>query len=292
MDETMTPTRLMDETVKEIKRMMEIHHIEIETVLGLGIGAVGPLDRNQGIVHNPQNFLSPEWKNVEICKIAKEQLGFHVTLDNGANAAILGEYWMEEDEQLEHLLYLHVGVGIRSSMIVGGELVYGAVDMEGAVGQMIIQCDGAIPRSDSGNYGSWESYVSTHVLVQLAKSQIKLGRDSWLNSYIDNVENLTFPLIEQALKAEDPMVKELFVQSSCYFGIGLANMLNILHPQKVIMGGPLISNNDLFYENATKVALNKTYHAPTYEVVFEKSKLGDEAVAVGAAATIIKEMTN
>lgn len=290
MDKTMTPTLLMDETVKEIKRMMAAHDIYSDDVLGMGIGAVGPLNRARGIIHNPQNFLAPEWKDVEICKIAEERLGFHITLDNGANAAILGEYWMEKDDQVEHLLYLHVGMGIRSSMIVGGELVYGAVDMEGAVGQMIIQCDGSIPRTPTGNYGSWESYVSTYALEQLTKTQLKLGRDSWLNQHVEDIEALTYPMIEQALLAEDPMIKELFMQSSSYFGVGIANMLNILHPQKVIMGGMLISNNELFYENATKVALNKTYHAPAYQVVFEKSRLGDDAVAVGAAVTIIKEM--
>jgi predicted NBD/HSP70 family sugar kinase len=291
MDETMTPALLLQETVEEVERMLDKHKIGIDLVLGMGIGAVGPLDRVIGMILDPQNFPSLGWKSVEICKIAQEQLGFHVTLDNGANAAILGEYWMEADAQLEHLLYLHVGVGIRSSMIVGGQLVYGAVDMEGAVGQMIIQSDGVSPRQESGNFGSWESFASTYALEQMAKSHIKLGRESLLTEYVENVDQIKFPMLERAMLEEDPMVKELFIRASCYFGVGLANMLNTLHPQKVILGGPLISGNDLFYENATKVALKKTYHAPVYQVIFEKSRLGDDAVAVGAAATVIKQMT-
>lgn len=69
------------------------------------------------------------------------------------------------------------------------------------------------------------------------------------------------------------------------------NLLNILHPQKVILGGPLITGNDLFFEYAKQVAIQKTYHYPTYQVIFEQSKLADDAVALGAAATIIQQLT-
>jgi predicted NBD/HSP70 family sugar kinase len=292
MDETMTPDRLLNEMVEQVHTMLKKHSLTSDSIIGMGIGAVGPLDRGAGTILDPQHFPAPGWKTVEICRIAEERLGFHVTLDNGANSAILGEYLTGDEDQLEHLLYLHVGVGIRSAMIVGGQLVYGAVDMEGAAGQMIIQCDGPAPRHDSGNYGSWESHASTYALERMAKSYIKLGRETLLTQFVEDVEQIKFPHIERALRENDPLAKELFTSISCYFGIGLANMLNTLHPQKVIMGGPLITNQELFYENAIKVAMQKTYHAPTYQAAFEKSKLGDEAVAIGAAATVVKLMTD
>ncbi|WP_227940338.1 ROK family protein [Alkalihalobacillus deserti] len=292
MDDTMTPNKLIQEMVEKIKEMLIKHGIDVNSVLGMGIGAVGPLDRKSGKILNPKNFPSPGWEEVDICSIAEEKLGFYVTLDNGANAAILGEYWSEVGEQVEHLLYLHVGVGIRSSMIVGGQLVYGAVDMEGSVGQMIIQCDGPTPRHTTGNYGSWESFVSTYALEQMVKTALKMGRTSVLNQYTDCVELIKYPLIDQALREDDHLVKEIFNQVACYFGIGLANLLNISHPQKVILGGPLISGNNLFYEQAIEVALKKTYYAPTYKVEFEISRLGDDAVAIGAAAKVVKQLTD
>lgn len=292
MDEKMTPKRLLQEVVKEVRNILERRQIKNEQILGMGIGAVGPLDREAGIILDPEGFYALGWKHVEICKLAETHMDFPVSLENGANAAILGEYWQDNEGDLKHLLYLHVGVGIRSSMIVGGQVVYGAVDMEGAVGQMIIQSNGPAPQHQTGNYGSWESFATTHALEEAAKSQLKLGRDSILIPSLSSVDDVRYPLIEQALMQNDPLVKELFIQASCYFGIGLANLLNILHPQKVIMGGPLISNNDVFYENAVKVALKKTYHAPIYHVDFGKSKLGEDAVAMGSAATVIKQMTD
>jgi predicted NBD/HSP70 family sugar kinase len=292
MDVTMTPERLIQEMVEVVQQMLERHHIHENMVLGMGIGAVGPLDRKSGRILDPQNFPSSSWKDVDICRISQDKLGFYVTLDNGTNAAILGEYWSDTGESIEHLLYLHVGVGIRSAVIAGEQLVYGAVDMEGAVGQMIIQSDGLPPRHSSGNYGSWESYVSTYAVEQAVKSALKIGRDSVLQKYSNRIDDIKYSMIEQALKENDLLVKEVVNQVASYFGIGLANLLNILHPEKVILGGPLISGNDLFYKQAIQVALSKTYHVPTYKVMFEKSKLGDDAVAIGAAANVIKQLSD
>jgi predicted NBD/HSP70 family sugar kinase len=291
MNESMNPEQLIQQVVVEAQRMMDRLGITANSVLGIGVGAVGPLDRRSGTIINPQNFPSKGWEHVEICALLQEQLNMAVYLDSGANTALLGEYWYDSAERLEHLLYVHVGVGIRSSMIVGGNIVYGAVDMEGAAGQMIIQSDGIAPRHAGGNYGCWESYTSIYALEQAAISYMKQGRASVLSSKALRPERVTYSMLEDALREGDPLAREVFTQSACYFGIGLANLLNILHPQKVILGGPLITGNDLFFEYAKQVAIQKTYHYPAYQIIFEKGKLADDAVALGAAATVIQQLT-
>lgn len=287
----MTPEALIHEVATEMQSMMDERGLSESDILGAGIGAVGPLDRMSGKLLNPPNFPAPGWKDVELCGMLQERISIAAYLDNGANSAILGEYWMNASERLEHLLYVHVGVGIRSSMIASGQLVYGAIDMEGAAGQMIIQADGAPSRQVNGNFGSWESYASTYAIEKAAKTYMKLGRETSLWKEVEDVEDLEYSAIERALAAKDPMVQEIFLQASCYFGIGLSNLLNILHPQKVILGGPLISGNDLFFQNAIEVARSKTYHISTYDVIFEKSRLGDDAVATGAAAAVVRQLT-
>lgn len=240
MDELMTPTRLVAEVVKQANGMLLRHRIAKEQVIGCGIGAVGPLDREQGMIINPLHFKAEGWVNVPICEQIAQQLQMSAIVDNGANTAILGEYWLEEE--LEHLLYVHAGVGIRSSMIVGGNLVYGAVDMEGAAGQMIIQCDVNTVHADTDadqHAGSWEA---------------------------------------------------LSKQSPDYFGVGLANLLNILHPQKVILGGPLMLSDETYYDRAIDSAIRHSYYSHAYDIKFEKSKLGDDGVALGAAVMLINKM--
>lgn len=291
MNEHMTPEHLLQEVVQVTKGMIEKHGLKREAILGMGIGAVGPIDHKRGAIIEPKNFPSSGWEHVEIIALLQDELGLEVFLDSGANTALLGEYWYHATDRLEHLLYVHIGVGIRSSMMVGGKLVYGAVDMEGAAGQMIIQTDGVPPRHASGNYGCWESYTSIYALEQAAISYLKQGRETTLRNKLSCTQEVTLVDLEAALQEGDSLAKEIFTQSASYFGIGLANLLNILHPQKVILGGGLITGNELFYESAKKVAMQKTYYYPTYQVIFEKSKLGEDAVAIGAAAIVIQQLT-
>ncbi|MFD0958180.1 ROK family protein [Paenibacillus chungangensis] len=291
MNRYMTPERLMEEVVRSIGAMMRERDLESTSMLGLGIGTVGPLDREGGIILNPMHFAAAGWLNVAIGPMLERQLGFPVHIDNGANAALLGEYWTQANSGIQHLLYVHAGVGLRSAMIMGGEIVYGAVDMEGAVGQMIIQADGPPSRQEGGNCGSWETYVSAYALQQAAVRGLKLGRETLLWSMVTRPEEVTYPMLERALAQGDEMVRELFLQAASYFGIGLSNLLNILHPEKVVLGGPLVSGNALFFEQAVRVARSKTYHYPQYDVSFEQSGLGDDAVATGAAAIMLKKVT-
>ncbi len=155
---------------------------------------------------------------------------------------------------------------------------------------MIIQTDG--PRLNaSGNYGSLESFASVHALEQAAVSRLKQGRESALRSITGAPEKITFTDLTAALKQNDPLTVELFTQSAAYFGIGLANLLNILHPEKVILGGPLINAHPLFFRVSTKVAIQNTYYYPIYQVVFSQGRLGEEALVTGAAVMVINKLT-
>lgn len=292
MTKEMTPEVFISETVHQVHQMMREHKIAIDQVLGLGIGAVGPLDRNRGVILEPLHFPAPGWKHVPLCEALNEQLGIPVILDNGANAALLGEYWSEGAEQYRHVLYIHNGVGLRSAVISNSEIVYGAVDMEEAVGQMIIQADGLAPRNPEGNYGSLEAYVTINAMELQAQRYLKQGRTSVVSQWVKDPEQVRFPDLVRAVQREDPLMTEVFTQAATFLGIGLANLLNILHPEKVILGGPVFAAHDIFFNISTQVALQKTYYYPAYQVLFSRGRLGEEALATGAAAMVLNRMTD
>lgn len=292
MDETMTPLKLVrtvTDAVDQIKRSPEATG---HPILGMGIGAVGPLDRVRGVIEKPRYFPAQGWENVNICELFEEKLGLPVLLDNGVNNALLGEYWAHGADEHNHQLYVHVGVGLRSAMMSDRKLVYGAVDMEGALGQMVIETDGRPAREPGGNYGALESYATTDALERQARAALKLGRQSIMTEMCEDLEQLRFRTIVQALNKGDELARELILQAASYFGTGLANLLNILHPEKVILGGPLIVSNDLFFTTATEIAKQKTYYYPKYQVEFTKSKLGSDAVCIGSAVLVLDRMGN
>lgn len=290
MSENSTPEVLLHDVVVQIEDMLRKHKISKESLLGMGIGAVGPLDRHSGTLVKPLYFPAPGWEQLRVVDYFERKLQVPVYLDNGANTAIMAEHWIDRQHDYRHLLYVHLGVGIRTSMISGGGVVYGAVDMEGSIGQMIIQTDGD-RINGIGNYGSLDSFVSTHALEELAKARLKQGRASLIGRLAGTPERVTFAHFTEALQQNDSMAVEIFTQASTYFGIGLANLLNILHPEKVILGGPLVNAHPMFFQNSTKVAIQKTYYYPDYQVVFSKGHLGEEALAAGAAIMVINQLT-
>ncbi|WP_123043879.1 ROK family protein [Cohnella candidum] len=290
MDETMTPEWLVDHAARHMKSILKDHGIDSSRVMGIGIGAVGPLDRDNGIILDPLHFPASGWRNVAICRLFEEETGWKTRLENGANAALLGEIWSMRDQGAQHALYIHAGVSLRSAIMSHGRIVHGSVDTEGSVGQMIIQTDG--PRlSASGNYGALEAFASIRALEKKAQSQAQAGRN--LEPVLRGLtpDRIDFSALLQALESEDPFTRELFDQSAVYFGVGLANLINTFHPEIVILGGPLISRNALYFDRAIEIAKKNIFYFPKYEPLFSKGSLKEDAVITGSALEVWQSLS-
>lgn len=286
MDAGMTPERLVDLVGQAADEFLAKEGSSSQQVLGIGVGAVGPLDQKTGVILEPELFPSPSWKNVPVCEMLTARLGIPARLDNGANTALIGEHWAFREENVEHALYVHAGANIRSGMMSGGKIIRGAVDTEGAVGQMIIRTEGPRLR-DKGNYGALEAYVSVPSLEERVLSKLSLGHSSLLSALAP--ERVNFSVLVDALSQGDPLVKEQFTETARYLGIGLANLINTFHPEYVILGGPLVNADPLVFHTAVEVAKKNTYRYPAYNPVFTQGLLRDEAVATGAAIMLLHE---
>lgn len=289
MDEAMTPERLIAHAGHNIKAILYDHKIEPSQVRGIGIGAVGPLDRERGVILEPLYFAAPGWQDVPICRMAEEATGFRAQLENGANAALMGERWALRASNPQHLLYMHAGVGLRSAMMSNGRIVHGSIDMEGAVGQMIIQADGT-RLQEGGNFGALEAYASIQALEKQARSLAKLGRGGWTDQLRLAPEQIRYEDLLQALRQGHPSAVELFDSAAAYLGIGLANMINLFHPETVILGGSLIYSDERFYRTAIDAARQHVYYYPAYQPAFTKGELREDAVATGAALMMWRSM--
>ncbi|WP_458120862.1 ROK family protein [Paenibacillus sp. Z6-24] len=290
MDEQMTPQRLVEHVGRQVRELLAHHRIPHEMVLGLGVGAVGPLSREQGLILNPLYFAAPGWYNVPLRSWLAEATGLPVILENGANTALTGEHWMVRGEDIRHMLYVHVGTGLRSAMISNGRIVHGAIDMEGSIGQMIIQTDG--PRlHGTGNYGALEAFASVQAVEQQVRARSKMSREQWSGGNLAiKPEAINFATIAQALEEGNEYVREIFTQSAAYMGIGLANLINTLHPERIILGGVMISASDLFYNTAIAVAEQNIYYSDSYQPEFSRGILQETAVSTGAAVMVWNEM--
>lgn len=289
MDESMTPPALADRVAEAARAALRERGIEPGRVLGVGIGSVGPLDRENGIILQPLHFPAAGWSNVPICRLIEERTGFEAQLENGANAALIGEHWSMRSSNPQHMLYVHTGIGLRSAMMSYGQIIYGSVDMEGAIGQMIVQSDGP-QLYDGSNFGALEAYVSVQALEKRAQTHAIMGISPLPELFGVSPEEIRYDLLVEALRREHPYAVELFQQAASFFGIGLANMINMLHPEIVIVGGALIQSHESFLRTAIDIARKNTYYHPQYQPVFSEGELKEDAVATGAALMMWKRL--
>lgn len=129
---------------------------------------------------------------------------------------------------------------------------------------MIIQTGGR-RLGETGNYGALEAYVSLPSLEERIQSQLRIGRESSLPAVPP--EHITFPALLEALERNDSFVREMFLETASYLGVGLANMINTLLPEYVIVGGALVNADPLVYETAVNVA-RKIYLTPQAIILY------------------------
>lgn len=266
-----------------IEQMLIDHEVQHEQLLGIGVGAVGPLDREKGIIVKPRLYISDGWENVNIVKFLTQRFDTHVLLDNGANLAALGEYQSNYLKKTKNLIYALSGTGIRCGIIMNGEVVRGKVDVEGSFGHIPIDIHGR--KCWCGSYGCLEAYSSLSSIRKEIIDQLKRGKKSILQEKINNPDDVLIEHIIAALDENDELCVEVIKDAAFYFGVALTIMIHSLYPEVVIIGGAL-GSNQIFYEVASETALQRIRHFPDYPVQFAKASSNYNSIAIGAGSMV------
>jgi predicted NBD/HSP70 family sugar kinase len=265
-----------------------LHNLSIskQNVLGIGIGTVGPLDREKGIILNPRNFPSNEWINFPIKTYVEQELNLPVFIDNGANSAVLAEHLFGAGKDFQSVAYFNLGIGIRTGIVSSGSLIRTSADSEDSFGHMVIDMDG--DKCSCGNYGCVECYCSIDAIKNKFITKVKMGRT--FNSP-KSLDQINFIDICKMAENGDELAKEVVTNSASVFGLALANYINLLNPQLIILSGPLINYCSLFYNVATTTASKRFYLKDRSKITFSKGgKFQTNSMALGSAAMVVEEL--
>lgn len=281
-----SPSMTVKLVSNNINEMLKLSSISKESILGIGVGTVGPLDREKGIMTNPQNFPTDDWVTVPIKKLMEEETGFSTFIDNGANTAVLAERLFGMGKGLDSMAYFNCGIGIRTGSMNSGTIIRTKNNAEDVFGHMIVDVDGE--KCTCGNYGCIECYSSIYSITKKFVSELKKGR---ISSIPKTLEEIDYIDICNFAEGKDTLAKEVIENAAVIFGVGLANYINLINPQLVILSGPLIRHSELFYSISTQTALKRIYPKNEIKVSFSKGGFfGDYSMAVGAAALVMEEM--
>ena len=283
MDESHSAEKTLNTVIDIIYSFLDELKINKGQIVGLGIGTVGPLDRKKGKILNPINFSGCNWNNISIKEYLENKLEFPIIIDNGANTAVLGEYFYGEGKGYDNIAYINCGIGIRTGVITSGKIIRAINDREDAFGHMVIDIDGE--PCYCGNYGCVESYSSIYSIVKKFKNDLKRGKTTSIKK---TIEEINFLDIFVAADEGDVVARDIISNSALVFGASLANYINLLNPQLIILSGPSIYNSQLFYEVCTETAI-KRINTSSVNIKFSKGGYFKEnAIALGAASMVVE----
>ncbi len=212
-------------------------------VIGVGCGSPGPLDTRTGVV-----LLTPNlgWVNMPLRDRLQAGLGIRTALDNDANCAVLGEWWMGAARGTRNAIGLTIGTGIGGGIIIDGRLYHGSTDLAGEIGHMTIEANGR--KCKCGNYGCVEAYASGPNIALRAVEAIQTGASSTLPSYVaGDLSQITAQKVYQAAQAGDALAHDVVRDTAHFLGAAVASLINIFNPEAVvIVGGVTLAGDRLF----------------------------------------------
>ena len=281
------PEGVIQAILESAERALAGASIGMDGVSAVGVGAPGLADTEAGILYTSPNL--PGWEDVPLRDILQERFKKKAFLINDGNAAALGEYYFGAARGISHFIYVTISTGIGGGIVVDGKILKGSRGLAGEVGHMTIADEG--PLCHCGNRGCWEALASGTALAKAAQKRIETGAETAILSFAEgSVDKVTAQTVQTAAEKGDPLANELILKTAYYFGVGLANLVNIFNPEMIVIGGGLSNMGDRLLKPAYQGAEERAFDRSFRMVRFVQAALGRNSGVLGAAAFAFEEM--
>lgn len=213
-------------------------HTGREKVVGVGIAVPGVADSEQARM---MALVDLNLRDFPLGQRVKDRTGFTPRIYNRSTCAAMGEKWQGDGREAQSLFYaaFEGGSGISGGLIMRGQSYLGASPAIAEIGHFTVMPDG--PRCFCGNQGCLQVFASSNGLANRARELIKLGHSTQLTSLVDGhpelIEGLT---VMQAAAENDELSLRILAEAADYIGLALGNVINLLSPQMVVLGGSLL----------------------------------------------------
>lgn len=276
--------------VVDLARLVQVAaNVPNRDVKAVGIGVPGVVSCKAGLVRFSPNL--PGWKNVPLASKIKTALKKPITMDNDANVAAYGEKWMGAGKKHDHVVVYTLGTGVGGGVIVDGKLVHGYCDGAGELGHMTILPEG--PRCNCGNRGCLEALVSGTAIAREGRRALKANPKSALARLCEGrSDKVTSKLVFQAASAGDVAAKNIVAQTGRFLGIAVANIINLLNPEVVIIGGGVSKAGEDLLRHVRREAQRRTLDDLSKCSKIVAAKLEDRAGVYGAARLAMQNSHN
>jgi len=256
-----------------LSRIADLRHVRPDAV-AIGVGLPGITDSVNGIVHRLSNV--PGWIDIPLRDLLIRRTGLHAAIENDANSMAYAEWKYGAARDGKNVVCVTLGTGVGGGLILNGQIYRGSLLGAGEIGQMSIDYQGHV--GNYGNRGAIEKYIgNAHIAKRAQQFYENAGK-------LVAIEQCTPAALEAAAHAGDTVAKQLWAQIGMEIGVALANIVWLLNPDSIVIGGGVAKAGDLLFE-----PIRTTIRSVTMPTFYENLKivpaaLGNDAGVIGCAA--------
>lgn len=270
--------KIVEELVGSAALLLERNEIPTEDVIACGVSCGGPLDSENGIIMRPPNL--PDWDDVPLAHIVTESLGVPCKVCNDADACALAEWKFGAGKGTKNMIFLTFGTGMGAGLILDGRLYSGTTGTAGEVGHIRLDTDGPV---GYGKIGSFEGFCSGGGIANMAKKIMALNTEETLL----NINDISAKTIAEAARQGDKLALMIYRKCAEKLGFGLSILIDILNPEKIVIGSIYQRSNDLLVDAMNEVIAKEALPISVAACEIVPAALGDDIgdfAAIGVAA--------
>jgi len=244
------PQAAIDKILRALHRMLAELKSSPESLRGIGVSCGGPLDRPTGVIQAPPNLAT--WIDVPIVDILAGEFKCPVTLENDANAGALAEHRYGAGKGAHNILFLTMGTGLGAGIIIDDRLYRGTNDMAGEIGHVRLTRKGPVGYNKAGSAEGWASGGG---MAQIAEAVLEDARKKGRKTLLLELppgHKVTAKDVGMAAEQGDAVARRIITTCGKKFGLALAVLVDVLNPERIVIGGLAMRLGDLLLNPARK----------------------------------------
>jgi predicted NBD/HSP70 family sugar kinase len=248
-----------------------------EQFLGVGVGLAGIIDFQRGILRHSPIF---GWKNVPLGDLLADRLGVPVYIDNDVNTLTITELWFGKGKGFKNFLTVTIGRGVGLGIVLNGQVYLGMQGGAGEFGHTVIDPDG--PLCACGKNGCLETFVSDPAIMLKAFEAQQRDQIPEEKTTIEEFTSLA--------RSGHPVAGEIFAEAGGVLGLGIANLINLLNPELIIISGEGVRAGDLLFDPMRAAVSTNVMPGLAGDTVIQVDPWDDYAWARGAAGLVLRDL--
>jgi len=281
----LTGKLVIDYLLKSIGQFLE-EYSDLTKCIGISIVSPGIIDVDKGIIYENTKL---KLKDIPLKEMVEKQFKLKTWLENDANAIALAEKQFGAYRKFKNLIYITIGDGVGAGIIVNGSIFRGCRGGAGEVGHTSIDRNG-IP-CDCGNTGCLENYVSWPAICSKVLSSVAQGKPTMMSELVKgDISRITPSIFCDALKKNDQLAKEIMKDTAAYLATGMVNLVNLLNPDIIILGGKVAYDNQFLLSQVKKLVFQKALNILTDKLEICPTSLEKDFRMIAAATIPLQEI--